>query len=329
MKFFKIFLLFVPVLFFSCNDSSNSSEDNTNNTVYEYREMMRDFVKEISNYIKGKKQDFIVIGQNGIELFTEDGTEKSHIRYDYLNALDGVSQEGLFYGYDDFDKKTDEKVSKHLQKLLLIAKDENKPVLITDYCDDEEKINDSYQKNKNLGFISFQADSLDLDKIPDYPPYPWDENPDNISILSGAKNYLYLLDFHKFSSKDELLNTLKNTNYDVLIIDAFWDTYEEFSIDDIQSLKTKANGGRRLVIAYLSIGEAEDNRWYWQEEWNSNLPDWIKDYQEWEGNYPVEFWNNQWKDIVYTYIDKIINNGFDGVFLDKIDIYEFFEEYHE
>ncbi len=318
---------FITALLFLFLVSCNS--DNKENNSYNYREMMRSFVQDISSYIRSKDEDFIILVQNGIELFTEDGTPKTPVRYDYLDAFDGVSQEGLFFGYDEFNKKTDDKITQQLISLLKIAKENNKPVLITDYCKGTDKIKYSYNKNKKLGFISFQADSLDLDKIPDYPPEPWDKNPDNITKIDYAKNYLYLLDFHKFSSKEELFDTLKATDYDILIIDAFWDTFEIFTKQEIDSLKSKQNGGKRPVIAYLSIGEAENNRYYWKDEWNYKLPGWIKDYQEWEGNFPVEFWEDIWQEIVYDYIDKIISAGFDGVFLDKVDIFEFFEELSE
>ena len=32
-----------------------------------------------------------------------------------------------------------------------------------------------------------------------------------------------------------------------------------------EELKIKDNGGKRIVIAYLSIGEAEDYRYYWNK----------------------------------------------------------------
>ena len=34
----------------------------------------------------------------------------------------------------------------------------------------------------------------------------------------------------------------------------------------IEELKIKNNGGKRLVITYLSIGEAEDYRFYWNKK---------------------------------------------------------------
>jgi uncharacterized protein (TIGR01370 family) len=35
----------------------------------------------------------------------------------------------------------------------------------------------------------------------------------------------------------------------------------------LNRLQKKPDGSRRFVLAYLSIGEAEDCRYYWQPEW--------------------------------------------------------------
>lgn len=84
-------------------------------------------------------------------------------------------------------------------------------------------------------------------------------------------------------------------------------------------------GGCRLVIFYLSIGEAEDYRWYWDKK--ATWPD--RENPDWPGNYKVHYWNDDWQKIIYSgtnsYLDKILKTGFDRVYLDIIDAYEFFE----
>ena len=68
---------------------------------------------------------------------------------------------------------------------------------------------------------------------------------------------------------------------------------------DIEELKVKDNGGKRIVIAYLSIGEAEDYRYYWKKKWNKKKPKWIiKENENWEGNYIVKYWSPEWKNII-------------------------------
>lgn len=80
----------------------------------------------------------------------------------------------------------------------------------------------------------------------------------------------------------------------------------------------------------MSIGEAEDYRYYWKEEWASNPPSWLDaENPDWEGNFKVRYWDTAWQDIIFgsdsSYMSKIINAGFDGVYLDIIDAYEYYE----
>ena len=99
-------------------------------------------------------------------------------------------------------------------------------------------------------------------------------------------------------------------------------------------MKKKPDGSERLLIAYMSIGEIEDYRYYWgQNGWTKKAkrPSWIgAENPEWLHNYTVKFWNQGWKDIIFaksgSYLDKIIDAGFDGVYLDKIDITDVLED---
>lgn len=124
--------------------------------------------------------------------------------------------------------------------------------------------------------------------------------------------------------------SLDATNYDCLIIDAFMDDIALTSTQ-ISELRTKPNGNRRLVMAYMSIGEAEDYRYYWQPDWDANPPVWLEtENPDWDGNYKVRYWDPAWQSIIYgtesAYLDRIMAAGFDGVYLDIIDAFEYFEE---
>ncbi len=106
---------------------------------------------------------------------------------------------------------------------------------------------------------------------------------------------------------------------------------ELFTLGEIEQLHQKANGGSRLLVSYMSIGEAEDYRYYWQTEWSSNPPSWLAgENPDWAGNYKVKYWEPNWQGIIYgngeSYLKKIIDSGFDGVYLDIIDAFEYFEE---
>jgi len=110
-----------------------------------------------------------------------------------------------------------------------------------------------------------------------------------------------------------------------VIIDLFYEG-QQLSAAEVNSLKTKKNGGHRLVIAYMSIGEAEDYRYYWQASWRRKPPAWLAEQNpHWRGNYKVRYWYPEWQNIILGYLQKILDSGFDGTYLDIIDAFEYFE----
>ena len=85
-------------------------------------------------------------------------------------------------------------------------------------------------------------------------------------------------------------------------------------------LKTKPNGEKRDVLAYISIGEVEEGRAYMKKQgkksWNTGKT------QGWEGNYAAKYWDEDWKGIVKERVSKAIEAGYDGVYLDRVDTYQ-------
>lgn len=94
-------------------------------------------------------------------------------------------------------------------------------------------------------------------------------------------------------------------------------------------------GGARQALAYLSIGEAEDYRYYFQPRRLSKpggppvgqAPCWLsRRNPQWKGNYKVQYWSREWQRIVLGYLDRIIEDGFDGVYLDIVDAYLYWSD---
>lgn len=317
----NILIIAIILLILSCD-----SNDNANHNENDYRELMREFVIEISEYSKSIYSDFIIIPQNGIEIILNDDESPSA---QYLEAIDGNGQEDLFYGYHNDNEPTPEDETANLKNYLDISKETGNIILVTDYCSDSSKITHSYQINNKNEYISFAATDRELNNIPDEPANIFNENMNDIHSLDEAANFLYLLNPENFSDKNIYISSLANTNYDILIIDLFFNDIM-LNTGDINKLRTKPNDSDRLVIAYMSIGEAEDYRYYWDDDWNKNKPDWIeKENPNWKGNYKVKYWFDDWKNIIIyaqdSYLNKIINSGFDGVYLDIIDAYEYYE----
>jgi cysteinyl-tRNA synthetase, unknown class len=88
----------------------------------------------------------------------------------------------------------------------------------------------------------------------------------------------------------------------------------------VAELQRKPDGGRRIVIAYLNVGQAEDYRTYWRKGWKVGNPDWIlmNDPDGWAGNFPVAYWQPGWREIVTGLAAKIAQSGFDGAYLDWV-----------
>ncbi len=322
MKIIKHIFFAAILIWSSCGN--DESEDN----VY-FKQEMRNFVQNLSYYAKGFNADFIIIPQNGQELVTDNGDTDGNPVTSYLNSIDGAGREDLFFGYDNDNEATPKIEKDYMLVFLDVCEENDVEVLVTDYCFSHEKMEESYTRNNAKGYISFAAPERELNVIPDYPPAPYNVNTSDINSLADARNFLYLLNPENFASKQDFISAISETNYDVIIMDFFFDE-EEFTFSEIETLKTKKNGGKRLVISYMSIGEAEDYRYYWQITWQSNPPNWIAgENPDWEGNYKVRYWAKEWQNIIYgnesSYIYKIIMAGFDGVYLDIIDAFEYFE----
>jgi len=317
-------IFFIVLSLMSCSDDGHKYND------VAFRDEMRSFVTGISDYAKVLKPGFAVIPQNGIKLIASNGEPDGELIAEYLNAIDGLGQEDLFYGYENDDKPTPHEETAYLMSFLDRSKETGNVIFVTDYCSTHTNMEDSYLKNENSGYVSFAADHRELDNIPSYPVPIYNENDRKIFALNEVSNFLYLINPSAFQTKEEFIANVVATNFDLLIMDLFFNEGTEFTAGEIERLKQKANGGRRLVISYMSIGEAEDYRYYWNDEWVKNPPSWLKkENPEWEGNYKVEYWNKEWQSIIYgndsSYLKKIIDAGFDGVYLDIIDAYEYFE----
>ncbi len=296
----------------------------------DYRLEMRSFIADLGTYARGINSSFIIIPQNGQELITNTGEGDGTPEANYLAALDATGREDMFYGYNNDDEATPSEDMQHFIDLCLLCEQYGVEVLATDYCSTHGKMNDSYMVNEQNGFISFAADQRDLNNIPDYPASPYNENSNDIVTISEAKNFLYLINSENYNSRQDFIDAVSQTNYDALIMDLYHND-EPFTEAEIEQLKTKFNGGSRLVICYMSIGEAEDYRYYWQSGWRVGNPDWLEaENPDWAGNYKVRYWDSEWQAIIFgndnSYLKKILDAGFDGVYLDIVDGFEYFEE---
>jgi cysteinyl-tRNA synthetase, unknown class len=98
---------------------------------------------------------------------------------------------------------------------------------------------------------------------------------------------------------------------------------------EVDAMKKKPDGTKRLVIAYFSVGEAESYRYYWKPQWNKSKPSWVgKENKEWKENFLVKYWDPTWQNIIFgnpeAFADRVIAQGFDGFYIDRADAYYYF-----
>ncbi len=133
------------------------------------------------------------------------------------------------------------------------------------------------------------------------------------------------------------------SSIDVLVIDSQGSSAqnETLSTTSVERFQQRADGSKRIVLAYMSIGEAEAYRFYWQPHWRIFKPSWLgTENKDWKDNHRVRFWEAGWRQIIVgaaptlldrglelvmasrkPYIDRILDAGFDGVYLDRVDAY--------
>ncbi len=130
------------------------------------------------------------------------------------------------------------------------------------------------------------------------------------------------------------IRKLADSRYDLLVIDNVRSVKGDEDHDnaaDVAKLKNSlgSQGKRKIVVCYIDIGEAEEYRYYWKPGWKIGNPEWITgdDPDGWEENYPVKYWRQEWKDIVFgndsAMVDRILEDGYDGIYLDWVEAYEF------
>ena len=301
---------------------------------------MRNLVKDISKYARRFNRNFGIITQGGLQILEKedpvDVTQKSPATT-YMKTIDGVNILGLNFHPPLKGKKkfiTDKKKRKELNRLAYLAKQRGLKIFVTDFASSLKSIQESYNANLAKGFIPFTANAdgseYTFDKIPSIPSRPINENPKNITGLKSVKNYLYLTDSSKFDRQQDFVIAVSDTNYDILIVDVFHKGRAPYKKTAIQGMKFKKLGARRLVYAYMNIGVAESHRFYWKDNWKEGEPSFIADpVPANPDKHYVEYWQAGWRKIITgntnSYIYGIIERGFDGVILDGLDSYIFFE----
>jgi cysteinyl-tRNA synthetase len=291
---------------------------------------MRTLVCRISQYAKAQAPNFAVIAQNGQELATDDGTATGKPMLAYLKAIDAQAREDLIYGYSGDDVLTEARAVAEAEGVLDLQKNSGVNILAINYCSTPSKMADAINQCAAKGYVSYSAPHRVLDLVPAASAPLFAVNNASVQKIAQMKNFFYLLSLQNFTQRQDALTAMGATDHDGIVMDAFFNDGTPWTAAEVTQLKQKAHGGTRLVFAYMSIGEAENYRSYWQKGWQPGTPCFVAGLNpKWPGNFKVHYWEPQWQKLLFgdptAYLDKILAAGFDGVYLDIIDAFEYFE----
>jgi cysteinyl-tRNA synthetase, unknown class len=152
--------------------------------------------------------------------------------------------------------------------------------------------------------------------------------------LTGVKSWAYQLQNIKIAEIAAL-------DADLAVIDVGpnGDPARPFSPLEVARMKSRQSGGSKKLVAYMSIGEAAETRPYWNKAWvtpegrkSADAPGWLHqpNADGWSGAWKVKFWDPAWQAIILdnpdSELNRLIAQGFDGVYLDLVDSYGYWQQ---
>ena len=282
--------------------------------VAETASRMQELVVSLSKYAKKRSHGFLIVPQNASKLLYIGGDPYASRHPEYANSIDALGIEGLFYsGAYEPDS---------LRIAILDTFSKQKKVFVADYVKDNSDVPKNRAMIKKHGFIPFvrSRENFDYVKIPKHsgtglPP----------GGIGGVSDYLYLINGSQYPDKEHFIQAVSQSRYQMAIIDLFFHE-EAFTRSEVERMKRMPSGGNRIVLGYVNIGAAENWRYYWNPSWKIGFPEFLaRPYHGYKDEAWVHFWDPEWKKILFGnpggYLDRLIDSGFDGAYLDNVEAY--------
>ena len=125
---------------------------------------MADLVSDIAAYARNKDPGFLIFPQNAPEL--------AGMVPEYLDHVDGIGQEDIYYGYDGDGVATPGEVTAEMERHLDWFRERGKLVLTVDYTSSPNDIAEAYSRSTQKGYVPFVT-TRELDRLninPDHEP---------------------------------------------------------------------------------------------------------------------------------------------------------------
>ncbi|MEK9722521.1 MAG: hypothetical protein VW405_03410 [Rhodospirillaceae bacterium] len=298
------------------------------------REEMRKFIISIARFGRRYRSDFRVLTRGGLDLLVKrDPVEETRVSpaRTYMRALDGIVAEGMFFTERRPGTPPPPEIQAPMIDLAEFAARNGLRVLTLDYADGEQFVDKAREEAQKRGFIALVSNRpiLDISKLPAYPPRPFDENPNSIASLGQVRNFAVVINSLPYGREDAFALALHGTNHDMVVVDVFHGR-KALSRQAVETLKYKKIGAKRLVLARMDVGTAASYSYYWKNGWREGSPPWINaPLRDDPDRYYVEYWQPGWQKIVAgdtnAFLYGVVRQGFDGVLLDGVEAFRFFE----
>ncbi|MCC7167291.1 MAG: hypothetical protein IT565_06950 [Rhodospirillales bacterium] len=319
-----------------------------------FRQILREMTIEMANAARKVNPRFIVLLRDGVALLAKDKWEGDlddlldpkgltadsrppvgTFQRPLARAIDGVIEDGLFCGRPQFDQPSPEAQRNERLAIARQVQEMGKRLVTLDACQEPRLVAQAYAQAERAGALAY-VDSGRAARLAGVPiDRPVFENPNHVTVLKEARNFIALLDTKRYPAKKDALLALAATNYDLLIVPVQMGPNQEpievvrikgKERDDLAALRLKRLGTTRKVLATLPMTMAEIGRYYWKPEWRGGDPAWLA--AEEPGNpdrFVVAYWDPGWKEILAKYLADIMAAGFDGMVLDEMGAWRHFE----
>ncbi|MDV7338552.1 hypothetical protein RYZ26_03020 [Terasakiella sp. A23] len=314
-------------------------EDDDGNTLFQgptvdHAQEMRRLIQNIAKYGRKFKRDFVVLVRDAKGLMTQVVDVDlllSAPSSTYLQAIDGLIEPDLSFGKEEFGEATSEKDQKDAMDQLKVANDVGLKVFTIDYASKPKDVDKAIrfaQKNKFVPYVA-PGRGFQNNKLPNWPRRPVNENSHTISNVGLVKNYLLIEESSRMGSAAEYAMKIHNTNYDLVATPVFHHRSQTLGRDNVRKMQFKKLGSRRPVLAIMNIGTADVGAFYWKDSWRQGNPSFVLELAPFSSDHHlVQYWHPSWHQLMYgntmSYLYGIIKEGYDGVVLDGVNVYEIF-----
>mgnify|MGYP000000839527 FL=1 len=315
-------------------------------SIKNYRDLLRENVIALSNYAKANRPDFQIMVHEGQDLLTRSLWEY-HLD-GYLKARNNgedVSDPSFLLNLKqtspEFEPLVGGRSAEYLKSIDAVVVNNHfcqklplNPVIVqngikafsVDLCPDGRTFDRAISASlkEKIPFYGFLSSNKAFRKIAAQPIIK--ENAENIFDLKSAQNISFLLKDNLYADKNDFIEAVRASNYDVVVIEPYFRQRQPFTPEEINAMKYKKNGTRRQLLARFSVTEAKDTDYYWNNSWKIGSPDWLvrASFVEPRGVI-TRYWDNEWKNYMSRYFQGIIKSGYDGAFLTGLENHRYFE----